>query len=103
MDTVKTEHDMNNINNFWKEIKIRTDNRNNPFFTKPEVCYKEQHIYKIQTREDYIFDDDFWDIFHKYPFHICHITFGNRYILLPKITEIKYGRFFFELRFRIKE
>ena len=89
------------IKQFWKEIKITTDNKGNPFFTKPEVCDEEEYIYKIQTREDYIFDDTFWDVFHEYPFHICHITFGNRYINTP--DDKKLGRFFFELRFREKK
>jgi hypothetical protein len=89
------------IKQFWKDLVSGEHDR---YFTKPKLCHKHEKIYKIQTKEDYIFADNFWDIFHKYPFHICHITFGNRYILLPKTrAEIKLGRFFFELRFRVEK
>jgi len=44
------------IEEFWREIQMMSDI---PFFTEPEVCYESEDIYKIQTREDYIFDDGF--------------------------------------------
>ena len=66
------------ITKFWKELsKAYGDESINQFFTKPKLCWKGQRIYAIQTKEDYIFDDPFWEVFHKYPFHICHISYKN--------------------------
>lgn len=72
---------------FWEELPtVYGDEDINQYFTKPELCANEKIIHAIRTKEDYIFDDYFWDIFHKYPFHICHISWEQR-----------------ELRFAVKE
>jgi len=39
-----------------------------PFIAHPDP------IYGIKTLRGYIFDDAFWDVFHSYPFRICHIA-----------------------------
>ena len=68
------------------------------FATFPEavLCYGEPYIvypdpiYAIRTQPGYIFDDTFWDVFHTYPFHICHVAWLA-------------GEKVFEIRFRIDE
>lgn len=78
------------VKDFWKELK----RKNKKFFTKPDLCWKDEAIYKIQTKEDYTFEDSFWDIFHKYPFHICHINYGckgndNKYEIRFRVEKVK--------------
>lgn len=43
-------------------------------YGKPYIAYPYP-IFGIKTQPGgYIFDDAFWDVFHAYPFHICHIA-----------------------------
>ena len=77
---------MNEVSKFWNELKKEGQNK---FFTKPILCRKSDIVYKIQTKDDFIFEDSFWDVFHKYSFHICHINYGC------------YGSIY-EMRFRIE-
>jgi hypothetical protein len=42
-------------------------------YGKPRVVYPYP-IFSIKTLPGYIFDDTFWDVFHAYPLHICHIA-----------------------------
>lgn len=75
------------VTKFWEELlKAYGDIDTNDIFTKPELCWEGEKIYAIQTKEDYIFDDAFWDVFHKYPFHICHVSYKEH-----------------ELRFKIRD
>jgi len=55
---------------FWQDLK--DDGRGYEFFNEPYLAYPFP-IFRITTKEDYIFGDSFWDIFHQYPFHICHV------------------------------
>jgi hypothetical protein len=43
------------------------------YYTPPYLAYNNP-IYGITTRPGFIFDDDFWDVFHSFSFHICHVT-----------------------------
>jgi len=55
---------------FWQDLKDDGDSAK--FFNEPYVAYPCL-IFGISTKEGFIFDDEFWGIFHQYPFRICHI------------------------------
>lgn len=82
--------DMNNkklpksIERFWNEINSRPDG---PYFKIPIHVYSPNN-WKIETELGYIFDDPFWDVFHKYDFHVCHVV------------QLSSGEY--DLRFRLK-
>lgn len=72
---------------FWIELKTAYGSEDvEKMFTMPKRCWKDEAIYKIKTKKDFIFDDAFWNVFHKYSFHICHISWKEH-----------------ELRFIVKE
>lgn len=59
------------MDDFWRALcKAKLD----PYFTRPYIAFPEAPIYGISTRPGFIFDDAFWDVFHSFPFHICHVT-----------------------------
>lgn len=35
----------------------------------------EDPIYVMRTRPGYVFDDPFWDVFHSFGFHVCHVSY----------------------------
>lgn len=35
----------------------------------------EEPIYMVRTQPGFIFDDAFWEVFHTFPFKICHIAY----------------------------
>lgn len=90
---------MPTIEAFWEELKDAYGGEDiHKMFTIPEKCYrgsvlglplvsKDEHIYRIETKEDYIFDDAFWDVFHEYPFHVCHISWRKHELCFKIITE----------------
>lgn len=87
------------VSAFWEELEKAYGGIDiNEIFTFPTRCWERESIYGIQTKEDYIFDDAFWNIFHKYPFHICHIgliydpsqpRLELRFKIIPKESSIK--------------
>lgn len=78
------------VKKFWEELKkAYGDVSSELMFTTPEKCWEDEHIYAIKTKEDFIFDDTFWDVFHKYPFHICHISWKQHELRFR--VEVKNG------------
>jgi len=42
-------------------------------YERPYLAFPDP-IFGITTRPGHLFDDVFWDVFHAYPLHICHVT-----------------------------
>jgi len=57
---------------FWRDLRDSGIGMSATFFIEPYLAYADP-IFGITTKGDYIFDDSFWNVFHQYPFHICHI------------------------------
>lgn len=55
------------------------------WYGEPYIAYSDP-IYGIKTLPGFIFDDAFWDVFHSYPFHICHICWLDD----EKVYEIRF-------------
>lgn len=58
------------MNKFWEAL---CDAKLGEYFNEPYLAFPDP-IYGISTRPGFIFDDAFWDIFHSFQFHICHVT-----------------------------
>jgi hypothetical protein len=56
----------------------------------------DDSVFGVNTHPGYIFDDNFWDVFHAHPLHVCHVT---RLTDGPQFDE---GRVF-EIRFKVAE
>lgn len=44
------------------------------YYERPFVGHDDP-IFVIRTRPGVIFDDDFWEVFHRFPFKICHVAY----------------------------
>ncbi len=58
------------MDELWEALKLSGQDK---YFQRPYIAFPEP-IYGISTRPGFIFDDIFWDVFHSFSFHICHVT-----------------------------
>jgi hypothetical protein len=54
---------------FWNALGSQQD-----YFESPDVPFSDP-IFRIRTRPGFIFDDSFWDVWHSFPFHVCHVAY----------------------------
>lgn len=59
---------------FWQEL-----GEQQAHYSEPEMVYPDP-IFRIKTKETFMFDDYFWQVFQKYPFGICHVTFLTEHL-----------------------
>lgn len=80
------------VDDFWRAL-----GKNQEYYTKPEKVYDDP-IYRIKTKDAFMFDDGFWEVFQAYPFKICHITFLDVLLTGEGGSDEKV----FDLRFALK-
>ena len=54
---------------FWDALEHQQE-----WFTKPQKV-DEALVYKMQTHPGFLFDDTFWEVFHRFLFKICHVAY----------------------------
>lgn len=58
---------------FWDALDIQQEWMNPPTLVQKEP----QPIWKMTTKEGYLFDDAFWEVFQSFPFKICHVSYSG--------------------------
>ena len=58
---------------FWEALGIQQE-----WINPPQLMYDEgETIWKITAKEGYLFDDAFWQVFERFPFRICHVSYSG--------------------------
>lgn len=83
----------NLVAKFWAELGDQQ-----AFYTEPEMVYSDP-IFRMKTRDTFMFDDSFWEVFQRYPFAICHVTFLTKYLTGDNGVD----ELVFDLRFAVKK
>lgn len=80
------------VDAFFKDL-LASSSEAGSFYNKPYLAFPDP-IFGIDTKPGHIFDDVFWDVFHVYPLHVCHVT---RLTDGPQFDEERV----FEVRFKV--
>ena len=55
---------------FWRALEHQQE-----WFTMPQKVDDDGPVYMMRTAAGFIFDDAFWEVFHTFPFKICHVAY----------------------------
>lgn len=82
------------IDSFWYALGSQQE-----YYEVPDIVQPDP-VYRIRTKPGKLFDDCFWDAFHKFEdLHICHIAYYGPARSEDVPIEDPHGLGYYELRF----